>query len=93
MELTYSTVVQPPFLKRKFFGASQGLKFCENHVDLFEIIRWIWESKCRKNYRDNTAFLGEMDADNSGNLDSSDHQNSSREGEFVDFAVCLTGVN
>ena len=31
-----------------------------------------------------------MDADNSGNLDSSDHQNSSREGGFVDFAVSLT---
>lgn len=31
-----------------------------------------------------------MDADNSGNLDASDHQNSSREGGFVDFVVSLT---
>lgn len=28
-----------------------------------------------------------MDADNSGNLDASDHQTSSREGELVDFAI------
>ena len=31
-----------------------------------------------------------MDADNSENLDVSDQQSSSREGEFVDFAVRLT---
>ena len=30
-----------------------------------------------------------MDADNSGTLDASDHQNSSREGQF-DFAVWLS---
>ena len=28
-------------------------------------------------------LAGEMDADNSGNLDASDHQNSSREGELL----------
>ena len=31
-----------------------------------------------------------MDADNSGKLDASDQQNSSREGEFVDFPASLT---
>ena len=73
--------------ERKFLWVLRGSMLAENRVNFFRFNDSSEEGKSTERITVINCTFNEMDADNSGTLDASDHQTSSREGEFVDFAV------